>query len=569
MAIVALALVPMVKTIGGPMSGTGKGSASQLTGFKNKEGILATSIANQVLAGDYSSLTCGKGSDRSLPTALTTYDQCSSTSNDNFKYEWTVMPVNETTSGSKPPTGYSYYKGVLNIYENETSSDQPLLSMPVNFFKYDQPKTPDKQQTGVLIALDRSGSMAWGKTPKDRPPDVDDKYDISGKPLGFALPFLWYRYKPFPKPGVVTGWGYDFPVISDAVAQPLDKWNNETLDLVNLQNMKGKKGADPNPATPYNESYLGSNPQFDCATENPKNKNSRWIHSSPEFDPKLAYIFNRNWVLEGEGKGEGEDDGASAYTRNNFIRPICEEKTSPQQLKQVINDKLSRYEAARTAALSLLLKLEERPSVSTAIKIGYFPWAPEPDLGKGAPLQVAVDRNQDGNLEFDHIREKMLWLNRMDPSHRRSPDAVNLLGGTNIFGALQEAKRQLLADTSIQRRILVLMTDGQPAPNAHQNSSGPYGSGGLRDYAKNVLGCGAPKGKRITLFTVGLIEADRDLMTDMARDTPNGQEFIADDISELGPIFDTVAYEIQKLTLLSTAGRYGLDLSNDENTCAK
>lgn len=556
MGIVALALVPMVKTIGGPMSSTGKGSASQLTGFKNKEGILATSLANAVLAGDHSSLTCGRGSLVSLPTTLRTYDQCTSTSNDNLKYEWTVLPINEANSGSKPSTGYAYYKGVLNIYENDSSasSAQPLLSMPVNFFEYDRALPRDKQQTGVLIALDRSGSMAWGERTNDRPPHLDDSYAISGKPLDFALPFLWYRYKPFPRPGEDTGWGYDFPVINAAVARPLDMWNNDTLDLVNLQNMEGRNGADPDLSTPYNESYMGSNPQFDCITPG-----TRWIASSSGFDKRLAYIFNRNWVLE--------NDDASAYTRDNFIRPLCQEKTSKTEWSRVLNEKLSRIEAARTAALSLLLKLEERPNVSTAIKVGYFPWAPDPDLGRGAPLQIAVDRNNDGNLEFDHIREKMLWLNRMDPENRRSSEAVNLLGGTNIFGALQEAKRQLLADTSLQRRILVLMTDGQPAPDAHQNSSGPFGSGGLRDYAKNILGCAAPKGKRITLFTVGLIQANKELMADMAAQTPNGQDFFADDIASLGPIFDTVAYEIQKLTLLSTADRYRLDFSNDENTC--
>lgn len=558
MAIVALALVPMVKSIGGPMSPNGKGSAAQTTGFKNKESILATNLANQVLAGDYSSLTCGTNYTNNLPATLTTYAKCSSTQ-DNLTYQWSVMPINQANSGNKPPDGYSFFKGVLNIYETGApSTREPMLSMPVNFYKFTGRADQPQQKTGVLIALDRSGSMAWGRGTEDLPPANTQGFEVSGKPLGFALPFLWYRYKPFPAPGTVTGWDFDFPATTDPVAQPLDMWNNETLDLVNLQNMAGQSGSDPNPATPFNESYLGSNSLFKC--DMPANFTT-WLAASPGFDKRLAYIFNRNWVLE--------NDGASAYTRANFIVPFCQEKANKAQWSQLINTKLSRIEAARTAALSLLLKLEERPAVVKAIKIGYFPWAPEPATNLGGRLQIAVDKNRDGKLEFDVIREKMLWLNRMDPANRRSGDAVNLLGGTNIHGALAEARQQLLADTSIQRRILLLMTDGDPAPNEGSNSNGPFGSGGLRDFAQSQLGCGAPKAKRITLFTVGLIQADEALMSDMADATPNGQSFFARDIASLGHVFDSVAYEIQKLALLSTADRYGLDLSNDENTCGR
>lgn len=567
MAIVALALVPLVKSIGGPMSANGKGSAAQMTGFKNKEGILATNLANQVLSGDYSSFQClpaGTSSSFTVPTRQQSYpagsQKCQSVQ-DSLQYQWTVMPINEANSGNKPPDGYSFFKGVLNIYDQGASStNQPLLSMPVNFYKFTGVANQPQQKTGVLIALDRSGSMANAASKEGMPPNINGNQQTQ-KSLSFALPFLWYRYKPFPTPGTDTGWGYDFPAITDPVAQPLDMWNNKTLDLVSLQNMAGANGSDPNPATLFNESYLGSNNLFKC--DMPANSPA-WLATSQAFDNRLAYIFNRDWVLEG--------DAESVYARQNYIVPFCQEKQNLQQWSQVVNNKLSRFEAARTAALSLLLKLEERSSVVNAIKVGYFPWAFAPANVYGGPLQSAVVRtDQQGkpHVVFDKIREKMLWLNRMDPAKKSSSDAVGMEGATNIYLALAEARQQLLADTSIQRRIIVLMTDGEPAPNQAPNSNGPFGSGGLRDFAQSQLGCGAPQNQRVTLFTVGLIQADEALMNDMANSTPNGQGFFAKDIASLGPIFDSVAYEIQKLALLSTADRYGLDLSNDENTCGQ
>ncbi|WP_303673604.1 hypothetical protein [Vampirovibrio chlorellavorus] len=563
MAIVALALVPMVKSIGGPMSPNGKGSAAQTTGFKNKESILATNLANQVLSGDYSSFNClpaGTGTNIALPSSVRSYNRCEATQ-DNLTYQWSAMPINQANSGNKPPDGYSFFKGVLNIYEKGASpTNEPLLSMPVNFYKFTGLANQPQQKTGVLIALDRSGSMANSATKEGMPPNISGDQKTQ-KSLSFALPFLWYRYKPFPTPGTVTDWGYDFPAISDPVAQPLDMWNNATLDLVSLQNMAGQNGSDPNPATPFNESYLGSNNLFKC--DMPADS-AAWLAASPFFDKRLAYIFDRDWVLEG--------DAESKYARQNYIVPFCQEKQNLQQWSQVVNNKFSRFEAARTAALSLLLKLEERPSVVKAIKIGYFPWAFAPALLYGGPLQPAVvrtDRQGKPHVVFDRIREKMLWLNRADPATKNSSFAVGMEGATNIHLALKEAQQQLLADPSIQRRIIVLMTDGEPAPNQAPNSNGPFGSGGLRDFAQSQLGCGAPKNQRTTLFAVGLIQADEALTRDMADATPNGQSFFARDIASLGPIFDSVAYEIQKLALLSTADRYGLDLSNDENTCGR
>ncbi len=538
MVLMSVALVPVVKMIGGPTSD--KGNAVQMTGLKNKEAILANTMVNKVLAGDYSSFRCSGGNPvafdplKDLPTgtSVQTFGRCKAANGNNpLYYEWTVLNLTASNNGTALPSKNQYFQASFNVTDQNGVS---LLTMPINFFNNTGAQDEQTENTGVMVALDRSISMSGARV-----------YPHLAVFNNTAAPYLQYRYKPIPS-GYNATWGFTFPA-SPPENPVLNKWDNKQLDLVYGKQIAGSpSGKDPDSDTPNNETYpfKGVLSSGDCST----NADSKWNPNSANVDKNLMYTFQPNIILN---KG----------WRDYAVKPLCEQKNNFNDWSiNVINEKLSRFEAARTAALQLMLKLEEKPSVANSIELGFFPWGSYAASEHEAPLEKI---NKNGF--FEKNREKLLWVNRTDPTNRNNTtDPIYMEGGTQINYGLQYARKRLL-EKKYDRRIVVLLTDGEPSPNAGSNSNAGFGGGGLRDYTKQNLGCGvADSKKRITLFTVGLIAADEKLMKDMAEATPSGQGFFAKDITSLTPIFETVAYQIQKLSLISTADRYGLKISQDD-----
>lgn len=581
MLIVSLALVPMVKMIGGPSSENG--NAALVSGTKNKEAILANAMVNKVLAGDYSSLNCVGGN----PVALSNYDAlfptdgnprmfspCKEASGATpLYYQWEVMQMTKANNGRELPENNRYYQATLNVLEKTGSRYSPIFTMPVNFFRNEGQINNDAKPTGVMIAMDRSGSMGWS----------DKNFNLPAV-WGFTAPYMYYRYDKNLFTSGGSSWD-NFASIKPSSKYDLNMWDNSQLDMVYGKDYPVgglNKGEDPDSGTPNNEAFpmavasaSGShNPGVfgdgllgtgDCSTTN----NGQWNGA----DKSLAYTFldiaRSNVQVE---DFETRKIGLKVRLRSEVLIPLCERKANYNDWFNTIKTKLSRYEAARTAMLALLLKLEDKPSVSSVIEVGFFPWGSYPAVAEYGKQNYEVklsgtkpNPEKPSEMVFDKLRQQLLWINRADPSNTNSGRSIRLEGGTNIHLALAQAKQRLLAN-DYDRKIVVLLTDGEPSPNFGVNSNDK--NGGLRKYVNDNYGCGvANKNERITLFAVGLIAADNDLMGDMADSTPDGQYFEATDVSKLSPIFDTIAYQIQRLALLDIAKRYQLDLA-ETDTCS-
>ncbi len=579
---ISLALAPIIRMVGGPQNDSG--NAFRVSGIKSKEAILANTMVDKVLAHDYASFDCdGSGTPKAgfdptteLPVgtnqanSIKKYNICKAqNTSSELYYQWTVVNMNNSNNTADMPSKNRYYQATFRVMGPDKDTNNPLFVMPINFFYNEGGTTAKTENTGVEIAMDRSASMAWS----------DSAWNIPSV-WGVTSPFLFYRYKVFP-----TGnneWGFTFPNNPDKVV--LDPNDNSQLDLVYAKQIKSpgpgpKKGADPDTTTPYNEAYpyAKANPSIpgqkvwgdgvlgsgNCSS----NSDNTWTNPG-SGDKNLFYTFVPEARLNYSWWGPDLDTGANGWQslRNDILIPICSEKDdkSPDPKKHwsyIVNKRMSRFEAARTATLSLLLKLEENSTVANSIELGYFPW------GSYAAKEHEVKMEKAQNGRFVKNRQKYLWINRLDPADRDgSPNTVKLEGGTDIYKGLEYARQQLM-NGSYDRRIIVLLTDGEPSPNAGINSNAPFGGNGLRDYAKKNLGCGVADPKqRVTLFTVGLIAADKKLLADMSDSTPSGQSFYAKDIASLTPIFETVSYQIQKLALLSTASRYGFSFS-EEDSC--
>lgn len=546
MVFISLALIPIVRMTGGPTSSDG--NAAQITGTKNKEALLANTMINKVLAGDYSNFKCGgNGSPLSfnpqteLPqgTQVASFGRCQSANGNNpLYYEWKVLNLTASNNKQALPSQNQYFQATFRITD---ARNNDLLTMPVNFFHnfgaFEQPNT----QTGVMLSMDISGSMAYYA--KNLIPYFSGSNNSYYQGIFYSSPYMFYRYKNFP---TSSNWG-SFPA-NPPNQVVLNMWDDSQLDLSTGKQIAGSSpaGKDPNPETPYNEAFpfsqvTAANPAFgqwgsgvlgsgDCTSNN----DAIWSN-----DRNLRYTF-LPYPID------------NTNNSRNIVNQLCRQKASTADWSNTINQNLSRIEAARTAALSLLLNLESTPSVAQSIEMGFIPWDHYAHTQQMVALEKASVIPGVPGVHFRNMRDRLLWINRADPASNTSGNPVVASGATSIYEGVEYARRQLLAK-NFDRRIIVLLTDGDPYPESGLNTKA-----NLPGYALNTLGHNAPKNQQVTLFTVGLIAADNNLLNNMATGTPDGQNFAANDVADLKPIFDAISYQIQKLALLSTADRYGI-----------
>lgn len=551
MVLMALALVPVVRIIGGPQSASGTGSAEQVVGLKSKEALLANTMVERVLSGDFRDFDCARPSNfnplTDLPSGAAgdqrrTYRTCTNNFyNTPLYYQWTVVNVNGLDSGtpvngSLLPANNFYYQATFNVLDGPNGD--VVLTMPTYFFYNSGAVAEQTNKTGVVFAMDVSGSMIWSCASGAlcSPPNYN----------GLASPWMFYRYDR----NLFTGnsWGVPFNPATVPANALLDRWDDRQLDVVyGLGVGAGEPDfSDPDSSTPFNEKFPYARPSgvvdpvWGVGLLGTGNCSLPVVDPLWLNDPNLRHAF----LLDARSRTEVA----------SRLRRLCEPKPTMAAWSSAVNQDLSRMEAARTGALGLLLNLEAQSAVVQNIDLGFFPWSVDNHTQHLVPLGPAEPVPGLTGQRFAAMREKLLWINRADPGNRNSARPVRASGGTNILGSLQYARELLLAG-GYDRRIIILLSDGDPTGGTAENRPA-----GLRNYTLNTLGHNAPEEERITLFTVGLIAANNALMRDMARNTPDGQEYIANDIASLSPIFESVSYQIQKLALLSTADRYGIRL---------
>jgi hypothetical protein len=361
----------------------------------------------------------------------------------------------------------------------------------------------------------------------------------------------------FPKGSVP---GHQFPVAFGGNSI-LNQWDNKQLDMGFAQavyNPGLPDFSDPSPATEYNEKFpysrtnSGSTPQDpvwgegllgigNCGAVDMSGKplNSNWTGS----DINITYAF----IPEARNNTTGSKPGRVVANQ------LCQAKTQ-SQLNDITDLYLSRIESARTGSIHMLLTLEQNPIVASTMKVGFVPWNTNIENKHLMPPESPVTVPGVSGVRFAGIRNKLLWINRADPSNSNSNKSVRVVGNTNIYQALETSRQQLMANT-YGTRIMILLTDGSPVPNAGNNSTSA-----LPLYCLNVLGYKAPESQRITLFTINLIGGNAALLKQMAENTPGGKSYNVQNAEDLKGVFEAIAYDIQRTALLNSAKRYNLQL---------
>jgi hypothetical protein len=208
---ISLALAPIIKVVGGPQNESG--NAFRVNSVKSREAILANTMVDKVLAHDYSAFNCNSTGvpDPSfdpatqLPVGTTStnsikkFNICQAqNSSATLYYQWTVVHLNSTNNGDNMPSKNRYYQATFNVLGQDKDTNNPLLTIPVNFFYNEGGTDSQNENTGVMVAMDRSGSMAWSDQANNLP-----------SMWGVTSPFLFYRYKAFPTS--VNEWGFTNP----------------------------------------------------------------------------------------------------------------------------------------------------------------------------------------------------------------------------------------------------------------------------------------------------------------------------------------------------------------------
>jgi hypothetical protein len=540
MAIVSLALVPVVQMLSGARSQTGEGSVDRITAMKSKEAILANTLVEGILAGDFSKFDCDtSGNPRTFNTATDlpasgaskTYSMCTdNTYNKPLYYQWSVVSV------SGMPQQNQYYQGTFNIYD-KPANGQALLTLPANFFMNGGAFTQPTEKIGIMFAMDVSGSMAWAQTPSG----------ISAEGgSGMSSPYMFYRYDRNRFTGNTWGVAFSPATVPGMVAGTkrawLNMWNNNELDMSYAQSIKAGTPpdfTDPDLTTENNEVFPYSLPNMNdptwgkgllgtghCGSSSPANWNT---------DVNLIHTF--------------VPGARTSATYRSLAQALCDWKTSSAAWGTALNTDMSRLEAVRTGALALMLSLENNSSVVPYLELGFIPWSDAPQPQHLVAMAPAVAVAGVPGVHFSALRQKLLWINRADPSNPASALPIKAKNGTAMHAGLEAARVQVMSK-NYDRRIIILFTDGAPSD---------YTPAQLQTYVLNTFGNNAPKSQQVTLYTVGLIGADPVLMANLANSTPDGQSYTTNDLRQLHSIFDSIAYQIQKLTLMNVSQRYGLN----------
>gem|GEM_PF-2214975 len=611
MVVVSVALLPIMQTLNGARVKSGGGAnemsgpADRMTGYKSKEALMANTLIEQALAGDYGNFNCGPAGsntfnpDTDFPAAGTKkiFNRCTNSSyNQPMYYQWTMYSV-----ALPEQLQNQYYRASLNVY-NQASGGTPLLTLQTNFFRNKGAYSTGNNTTGIMLALDNSGSMSSAKIENAGLQSYD----------GIASPFMFYRYIPngqtlslfegtnYTNNFNGTNYSVNFPANKVPGSAPigtytaaslggpgktvLDKWDNTQLDIGLAQAINTTTPpfrpdfSDPNPATVANDKFPYSR-THNVLLGQPGDPiwgqgilgigNCSALNLGLLLPDELTFTKandNNGLALDKNMKytflPEARDDirgllGGNPIGGRITISQLCQPKTSTNDWKDTLNTYMSRFEAARSGALTMLLTLEQSPSVASTMQFGFFPWNAGVDarhlVSPESPVQVAAAN--DNKLHFVNMRDKLLWVNRADPSNSNSQKPVRTGGGTGISCAIDYGRQQLLAQ-DYGHRILVLMTDGFPQNSGCANNT----TSALPNYVKNTIGTNAPDDKQITLFTVQFISGDPNSLSQMAANTPGGQSFNVTDLSQLNAVFESISYSIQKAALTNSVKRYGITL---------
>ncbi len=546
---ISLAMVPVIATMGGvndPNSGASSTvNVSAVSGFRSKTMVAANSIMERALAGDTtvsfdaSTIFTQPGDVQTTPRRLF-YGSTPREYSQPIEYDWVVRDlgyrvdgggdlidwagnsVNWTNAVELQPVGNQVIHAVLRVYENAGDAN-PMMSLPTYFFRSNCGQVDcagvDVQKTGVIIVGDISGSMAW----------VGRTYPSPGTVSRVSSPWLRNRY----------------PIFGNAVPASIridDPFDDEKLDVTWVLPF-----ANEDPDTPYSDTYI--RPGGDAFITFANNCDDLSTPANRALiDP---YLVNNTTSNAGRRTALERLCGTGAWR-------------TPAMYSELMGRYMSRMEAFRNSMLSLLVKLEDNQFLVQNMKMGFVTFsggvqtrvnledAAQPSVS--SPVPSAVTDNK-----FINMRLNMLMLNR--------PGAGQILqgGSTRMHDGARRAADMLYADSDVKRRMIILVTDGDPNPGNQGNPlllnlASSIGNGCFPTIPANA-GCADPE-NTTTLFTVAVIGVSaggQTMLTDAAQRTPSGQFFNAENVEDMGPIFDQITWQIQRTVLTNMVNRYHLD----------
>jgi hypothetical protein len=550
----SIALVPVVQFLGNhSVGGAANGeSMTQASRQNSRVSSAANALAERALAGDPNH---GINTLPGLGGVLTTNRrQFTDDYNQNVWYRWVLRDVTRLDDGSSVAGGNRLVQATLQVYESATATN-PEMNIPL--YIYRQPSSVEENpipRVGILVVQDMSGSMTMAG--EDEYPPVIKAHNGS-RGVVLASPYLRYRFDAATVPANLR----------------LDLFDDKQFDSVAVaysrRNASGQ-APDPNPDTPFYENYPqrniqipnGSNPPINLFPNVQCDEDTNWeAAGAPLTQLFLPEIFRapHDTVIPGQAHYPEE--------YQNTVAALCGDKDDEDESEAQVNNYLSRIEASRTALFSFIHKLEQSTSVLDQADIGLMRFSAAPGgTGGGGPtaasLVSALERSQTmgSRRHFVNFRRHVSWMNRFDPNNPSNANPFVIWDDakrTRIYDGINEGAKYLFGRSDLGERIMVFVTDGEPDPATDTNT---YEN--IVDLARQVGNASHPNanGKTITMYTVGLIDADQGFMDEIASQTPGGSSFFAQSVTDFTPIFDSIAYQIQKAIIFNYANRYNLNI---------
>ncbi len=606
---VSLAMVPIVASMGGASDSQAtvySSNISNINGHKSKLMFAANSIMERAMAGEQDQTANGVGfnpdslfSSQGPSSNNAAFPQTSSGVNGNptiqkiskrsfyqgtgrdysqpISFEWIVRNLSyrvntngELINGSNSlvslvdaervaPLGNNVISASLALYENPTDTT-PILTLPTYFYRSSCNNNvcggATLEKTGISIVLDTSGSMLASQA-------SHMGYLWNGSVGGYyGAPYLRNRYN----------------ISGNTAANSIrlnDIFDDTTLDLTYAQPFGTE---DPN--TPFTEEYMqpGPNPstaalnfsnQCDNPASNPASKAQYFVPNVLNAPiGGWTNIGNGNWAWFSGASGGGANLIARLCGNvNNGNAGENPTRDTVANWNTMINANMSRIEGSRNAILSMLVTLEENQFLTTYMKMGFVTFSDSATMR--VPLedpQVPPGPSTITTSKFINMRYAAAMLNR-DGSNNNSE--ILATGNTNMLAGLKMAADDLYNDGDINSRLIIAIGDGsvnsgstgssQPPPSCTGNvaqfgsdvGDGSYSNGGVN-----------ANGQTITVFSIGIIGYHTNTMRCLAEQTPNGQFFAIDSVADMQPIFDQVAFQIERLVLNSMVQRYNLPIQS-------
>ncbi len=577
---VSLAMVPIVSSMGGVNDNEAtlySGNVSSITAHRSKLTYAAQSIMERAMAGEIDQTTAGVGFDPQVlfpdgdSTVIGDVKDVSkrsfhaSTGRDYSQpitFKWVVRDlshrvdkdgrligwdngrVSQSNAEQVAPSGNRVISAALELYENPTDT-VPIMTLPTYYYRSTCTSSAcggaTLEKTGISVVLDVSGSM-WAT--QRRYPDL-----VQASRIG--SPYLRNRYD-------IEGNRVDRRIRLN------DVFDDTTLDVTYARPF-GSEDVD----TPFSEEYMqpGANSSTSaldfpasCAdsVNNPANERryfaSGALNNRRIFDRRTRRFRITNPGAEAIGKFCGQNPDGSP-TRDNV-----------RNWTRMINENMSRIEGARNAILSMLVTLEENQFLTTYMKMGLvtFTTSESGSATLRVPLesaQVPPGPSTVTEAKFVNMRYKAAMINR------DGRNEITAGGGTPMLNGLRVAATDLYGDSEVSSRLIIAIGDG----SVNSGSTGsrrppPRCSGNVADFAQEV-GDGTysnrgtdANGEKITIFSVGVIGYHEPTMRCLAEQTPNGQFFAIDSVADMQPIFDQIAFQIERLVLNSMVARYNLPI---------